>query len=338
MAERIKTVAIVTILAIVVWLFAEAESLGEAEVSARIEFPSPGSTGLLIRTEARNPTVRIGLRGGKAALQRASSVFEAPIRLEPGRGIPDSDGRHAVDLADALRRSQTLADMRVTIEFVRPPTLEVTIEALETVALDIVPELPDVQTEGPIATTPAKAEVRAPRSVAEALDATFALARPSPDQLAGLLTPGPHNLVVPVHLPPGLQGQPGVTLLTERTRLEFTVVSTLVTEPFPSVPVQVLVAPTEANEWIIDVEAQDQILSVDLTAPRAIMSEIRSGARVSLVGVLTLSDIELQSGVTSKPVSFVLLRDGAVQPLPREVTVRADRSEVRFKASRMAAP
>ena len=339
MAERIKTFLIVSALAVVVWLFAEAESLGDAEVSARIEFPPVNSTSLLIRSEPRNPTVRLGLRGGKAALQRATSVLEAPIRLEPGRGIPDTDGRHVIDLADALRRSLALAETRVTIEFVRPPTLEVTIESLETVTLDILPDLPDVQTEGPIAMTPAKAEVRVPRPLAETLEeGTIVRARPAPDQAAGLLAPGPHSVVVPVQLPPALQGQLGVTLMTERTRLEFTVVSTLMTETFPSVPVQALLAPTEANEWSIDVEPQDQILSVDLTAPRAVMSELKSGSRVSLVAVLTLSDIDLQSGVTSKPVSFVLLRDGVLQPLPRDVAIRADRAEVRFKAVRIAPP
>lgn len=339
MAERIKTFLIVTSLAIVVWLFAEAESLGESEVSARIEFPPANSTSLLIRSEPRNPTVRIGLRGGKAALQRAASVLEAPIRLEPGRGLPDTDGRHIIDLTDALRHTQAFAETRVTIEFVRPPTLEVTIESLETISLDIQPDLPELQTDGPIVITPPKAQVRLPHSLADQIDKeTTAKARPASDQITGLLAPGPHTILVPVQLPVGLQGQPGVTLLTERTRLEFTVVSTLVTETFPSVPVQVLVAPTEANEWSIDVSDKDQILSVDVTGPRAVMSELKSGSGVNLVAVLTLSDIDLQSGVTSKPVSFMLLRDGALQPLPRDVTIRADRTEVSFKAVRNTPP
>ena len=69
------------------------------------------------------------------------------------------------------------------------------------------------------------------------------------------------------------------------------------------------------------------------------MSDLKSATvSASIVAVLALSDIDLQSGVTSKPVSFALLRDGVLQTLPREVTVRADRSEVRFTVERISHP
>ena len=340
MADRIRTILIVSILAVVVWLFAEAESLGEDEVSARIEFPPPAATSLLVRSDPPNPTVKVGLRGGKAALQRARSVLEAPIRLEPGRGVPDTDAARVIDLADALRRNQALAETRVTIEYVRPPTLEVTVETLQTRAIEVRPDLPDLQTEALPVVTPPTVEVRLPRSLAERLDETIvARARPVSEQNGAPLAPGAHSITAPVQLPSTLHGQPGVSLLTDRVRVEFTVVSTLVTETLPAVPVQILLAPTEANEWFVTMDAEDQILSVELTGPRAIMSELKSDSvNASIVAILYLSDIDLQSGVTAKSVSFALLRDGILHGLPRDVAVRAERSEVRFRSERVVVP
>jgi hypothetical protein len=331
-----KTIVVVSLLAIVVWLFAEAESLGDAEVSARIEFPPASSSAFLISSEPRSPSVRIGMRGAKSALQRASSILETPIRLEPGRGgVPDADGTYTIDLTEALRASPAIADTRVTLEWVRPPTITVKLEDLETRPYDIQATLPGVQTEGAIEIVPRVAQVRAPVAVhTEFAETAFVQARPPQDQAA--LPPGVHTITIPLSLPPALQQRPGVTLLTDRAELRFTVVSTLVTETLSAVPVQTLLAPTEANEWRITIAPQDQILSIEMTGPRQIMSDLKSATvSASIVAVLALSDIDLQSGRTSKPVAFAMLRDGVLQNLPREVTVRADRSEVRFTVERM---
>ncbi len=338
MADRLKTFGIVSLLAVVVWLFAEAESLGEAEVSARIEFPPASASRFLITSEPRSPSVRLSLRGGKAALQRAASALESPVRLEPGRGgIPEVPGTHTVDLLEALRASAPLADARVTLEWVRPNTITVVLAPLETRPLEIQADLPGIQIEGPVEMTPRVAEVRAPVGVFEEFGRAFVNATLAGE--AQSLPPGRHTVTARLELPPALQGRPGVSLRTERAELSFTVVSTLVTETLPAVPVQVLLAPTEASEWRVSISPQDQILSVEMTGPRQIMSGLASTeGKMSIVGVLALSDIDLQSGLTSKAVGFVLLREGVPQRLPREVTIRADRSEVRFTAERIAAP
>lgn len=336
--DGIKSVLVVTALALFVWLVAESETLGEAEIQPRVEVVTPPESGLIVRTAIREPRIKVGLRGGKAALQRARSVLESPVRLEPGRDFPESDGRHTIDLLEALRRYEPLSGTRVTVDWVSPPRVDLEVESLDIVSLPIVTDLPDVQVEGTVIVEPAAAEVRAPRSVIDTLTQDdAAIAAPTPEQAEQTTIPGPHSISAPVRLPASLTGTPGVTLLTDRTRLEFTVVSTRITETIPAVPVQVLLAPTEASEWRVVVQDQDQILSVDLTGPRAVMAELKS-VSFSIVAVLSLSDLDLQSGMTSKGVGFAVLRDGVLTSLPREVTVRAQRSEVRFTTERVAEP
>ncbi|MEO1130349.1 MAG: hypothetical protein AAFX05_11685, partial [Planctomycetota bacterium] len=289
MAERLKTFIVVTTLALVVWLFAESESLGEADMIARIEVyvAEQDREELRVVTRDFDGRVTLSIRGAKSSIEAARALLENPIRLQPGMvGIPESNGDHDVRLLEALLAYAPLRASGVTLEAVRPSTLPISIDRLQLIELPIRADISGVRADGDVIVTPPIAEVRVPVSVAAGLEGESAIARFIAEGGAG--PAGPRRETVTLELPESLLGAPGVVLLTKRATLEFTVSGTLENLQIPSVPVQVMLPPIEMEDWRVVIDEADQFLSVELRGPRDLIAELeRSNQRV--VAVVSLS-------------------------------------------------
>lgn len=338
MISRIRTATVLLILALVIWLFAESESLGDAEQTVRVEFgvSAEDRERLLVRTADFDGRLQVSFRGAQSSIQRARAALESNLRLEPGMpGIPDSDGRHTLRLIDVLREQPFMRATGVTIELVQPQQIIIEVEELIQRSFPIAPLLPGMEVEGEVSITPATAQVRLPRSVADAVpQETAVIARVTP---AGgrSLPPGPHTMNIRLALPDELANTRGVTLLTRSATLEFTVRSTLQTESFSSVPVQVLLPPIEMSDWRVILDEADQFVRVDISGPSELIERLRSG-QLRLLAAFSLSDVELAGGVTSKPLRIMVLADGVPAPLPEGLTVISPARSARFTVQRIA--
>ncbi len=342
MGERLKSIGIVTILTLIVWLFAESESLTEDELPARVDVMvgEVNRDKLLARAVDFDGRISIEVRGPRAAINRASQLMQTPIRLQPGgaRGaIPATDGSHVIRMLDFIKAWPELAATGVWIDYVRPAEIRVEVQELQVVDLQPMPQLTDVAIDGEVRFVPAEVSVRVPKSVADAPDRPQTISIPiSPDD-AEQLGPGPQTVSVPVQLPESMRGKPGVTLLTPQVVASFTVVDTNITERFTSVPVQVLVPPVEFDDWSIAVAPEDAILQVDVRGPRQAIEALKTPLE-NLVGVVSMLDVDLTSGTAVKAVRFVILRDGVAAPLPPGVEVLSEKTEVRVITSRRVGP
>ncbi len=133
MWERTKTAALVVVITLLVWLWAESASLSSGQAAPRLEI-APSAT---LRAVALDPdwtgTARVRLRGGRAALSAAQRLLAGPLRLAVGEGaIPAVAGEHTVDLREALRRHADLRRAGVAIDEVEPGLLRVRVEPLPT--------------------------------------------------------------------------------------------------------------------------------------------------------------------------------------------------------------
>ena len=339
MRERVVTFVIVSLLSVVVWLFAEAESLGEEQMAARVEFRAAEQArdDLLVRPVAFDGRVTVDVTGSKAALSRVRAILDEPIVVSPGRlGVPDSGGRHTVRLADVFGAHPALVGANVGVEWVRPPTVDIEITELVEIELPVRAELAGIQVEGAVTADPGVARVRLPRTLAESLpEDAAAFAVLTETQVDVAFDPGPQTLSVPIVLDDDLRGERGVTLLDERAVVAFTVRSALVTQTFTAVPVQVLLPPIEMEDWRIDIDEADQILSLTVTGPRASLRALSAeGARP--VAILSLSDVELASGLTSKRVSLGVIRSGTIVGAPDGLRTDPESPVVRFAVTRRA--
>lgn len=337
MISRIRTSLILLLLAIVVWLFAESESLGEVEQNARIEFNTAQDDRdqLLVRAVDFDGRITVSLKGAQSSIQRARAALEGVLRLEPGMpGVPDSGGRHTIDLLDILSRLPALRATGITIDLVQPRRVTIEIEELVVRSFPIEAVIPEVEILGDITIVPDRAEVRLPRSLADTLtEATGVLARvPSPRPLP----PGTHTLQnIPLLLPAEMEDVRGVSLLTRRATLEFTIRSTLTTETFDSIPVQVLLPPIETGDWRIVLDEEDQFVRAEFSGPSEIIEQLRNG-ETRLVAVFSLTDVELSAAITSKQLRIMVLTDATPAPLPEGLTITSPPQSARFTIQRVS--
>lgn len=335
MHKHILPLLVITLLSVVVWLFAEVESLGEDRLNAPMRFEPVGDPPeTLVDVQEFDGRIELVVRGSRGAIQRARAALEQPIVLRPGdTGVPDVDGTHTVRLKEALGNYEPLVGTGVVIESMRPQSVRITVSELIVQEVDIVPDLTGIVTEGDATVQPQRARIRVPRSLAPSLEGVSVIARVDPGSITNP-QPGPRTRSVTLQLPGAVAGKRGVSLLTERATVAFSLRSTIETRTFTSVPVQLLGTSTGFREWSIQIDQQQQLIDLELRGPSEALDQLSAdGAR--LVAVLSLSDLELSRGVTEKPVRLFVLREDVPAPLPEGVEPTGILPSVGFSAERL---
>jgi len=340
MLDRVVRFALITVVAMLVWLFAEAESLGEAslsEVSVRLSSASPDR--LVTTPPEWRGRVSVDLRGSRQAIEEARISLVEGIRLTPGMaGVPDGGG--TVDLLSAIGNVPKIVESGVEVISVTPIRTEIRVRDMVTVDAPIRAELAGVRVAGGVDVAPPMAQVRLPEDVYETLIEELEISCvPAPEAIDALPESGPASLTGRLVLPPELRGVPGVGILEPQpptARLEFAVFSTITTADLDIVPVQVSMPSIEVNEWRVALSAENAAISATITGPRSLIQEIAdvsTGRR--LVAILYLRSDELNIGITSKSVSFGLIGpDGSLVALPESVSVEPSTETVRFTIER----
>lgn len=339
MRDRLLTIIPVTLIAALIWLFAEAESLGTfsgERTLVRVQ-PREGRDREIRMTEGGRTSVAVNLdlRAPQAMIGQIRSILAQGIELRPGTaGVPSSAGVHEIDLAQALRATQSLSGQGIDVTDVRPRTVEVQIIDFETRDLPIAnPRLDGVDVDGPVRITPQAIPVRLPSSVWSSLDPNVALvAEPTPTDLTGLPTSGAVQLNVPIRLPEELASLSNPPVLTQRASLEFTIRNRSESADFQAVPVQVLLSSIDQRDWDVTIHPDDVVVSLRVEGPAAEVALMKTASR-SIIAVLSLSSEELEQGIASKSISFHQ-RSELLLEIPDSVRITPSKDRVRFTSTR----
>lgn len=338
MREKLTTFAVVSLITLTIWLYAEAESLGRESIVSRVEIAS-GREDISVRPDDTfDGRVSVEISGSKSAIARARQTLDQRINLQfSDLDLSAIDGPQRVRLAPALRNNERLQATGVSVDDVRPSEVEVTVTNLVVAQLPIRASLSSLEVAGDVTVDPPTCSVRLPKAVYESEQAwPEVLARPTQEQIARLPDSGPVSLQVPVTLPESMRSTLGVELLTPRVTLRFAIKNTLVAASF-SAPVQVLLPSIEQTEWEVTLEADDALIDVDLQGPQEIITRLKSPSE-GLIAILALSSDDLAAGITSKPVSFAVLRDGLAVTAPDSIIFPAQPPSVRFTIRRRELP
>lgn len=335
MLSKFRTGLLVTLFALVLWIFAESESLGEytglttirfagGEGRDRLIFPRPGFQG----------TVNVNLVGSKSAIARSERVLAGGIALEPGLpGVPTTDGRHAVDLLQALQGFGPLNRTGVRVAGASPQIIEVEVVELATHSAAVEPVLEGVEVVGEVRVNPDRVTIRLPRgALAQAGDSIRVQARLNEARARRLPASGTAREEVPLSAPASVASLPGFEMDRTTATVEFTIRSRSASESFRSIPVQAVLPPVEIGRWLVEVDTEDRFLAATVAGPPESLERIRSGAE-ALIALVALSSDDLASRVRSKDATFALLKGGAIGPLPPDLSVAAERTLVRLLVS-----
>ncbi len=313
--EALRHGATIALVGGLIWLFAEAQSVGERTVDVRVSVSAPDGSAWIVQTPdpAWTGVARLRVQGARAALDEAVRALAAGVTLTVGApGVPAQPGRRVVDLREALGLNPPLDRAVVTLAAVEPRALELVVDEL--VRIEDVPiraSLPGVATVGDVGVTPVSATVLAPASIrdeiARRLAETGVPARLGSAALSSLPEGGPQSHEARLSAPDEFAATPGVRVTPNIATLTFTVRSTTERIAIPSVPIWPMTPPTEINRWDIVVEPV-VVRDVSLIGPSDVIQRIRSG-ELRVIATLRLSSDELEQRITSKAPALLGLPD-----------------------------
>jgi hypothetical protein len=319
----IKNLILVTLVTVVIWVFAESESLSTAEVrSVEISMlPAPGAK-QMVELAQNSPAVHgnivrvdMVLEGPTAALDVVQRMLRNPIAVNPGvEGFPIDPGTHIVDLQTVLRNHPDLklAANGVSIKSISPETVDATIDELVSRPVKIDVDVPGAELDGPPELKTTAASVMVPQSQAgKVTENTAVIARIDPAALTRL-NPGRKETITGVRLvaPPELASIPRLKIDPATVDIALTLRTKAASIKVASVPVHVRIAPGELNKWDIEVPEQDRFLTdVIVSGPSDLVKQVQDKT-VPLIATVSLSFEELERAIPSKDAVFCDLTTG----------------------------
>jgi len=285
--NKVKLVILVTLCSVLVWVYAENESLSVETMAVSVELSS-GTPNVYLMPSGQTPwggRVTVQVRGSTAVLDRLRDRLSEQVVLAAGSGeLPRDPGLHRVDLRDALRRDEVFRGSGATIEATDPDSVEIEVLGLERREVELGVETPGVRLASPASVTPERVWVSLPETVADRLEsdvrAVVTVAEARLDELDGLV-PGRETAVprVPIRLEPVWLGlEPGVSVEPDRADVTLTVASRRSEHTIPSMPVQVVVPAVSAAGVDVRVVEDDYFLEdVRLAGPAGVIDRVARG-------------------------------------------------------------
>lgn len=143
--RRLETIGIVTLITLLIWLWAETESLTTLPVVTRVQLvvSSGGGVGAeavegakFVEPEEWDGMLRIVVGGSDRGVQQAARVLGQPVRLSlAGLGVPSGGaagaGEYVADMRTVVEKLADLKQWGVTIVEVEPATVRVRVSGKE---------------------------------------------------------------------------------------------------------------------------------------------------------------------------------------------------------------
>jgi hypothetical protein len=330
--SQLKAAVIAVVVAVLVWIFAEGESLATRSIDMTVAIASDPAGDLIIRPVDPNfrGIARVRLEATVRMLDTVTAAVGEKITLTPGTpGVPNEPGdQRVIDLREVMSNLPELKGYGSTVADVQPKSIVVSVTRLVTRDLPVRLEMPagvNVPLDGEPTLALKTATIRGPEPALAAIpEGSVLVARVTEEQLRRLKSDGPQTIAAQLQVPLGLRSASPVTLVPETVNVTLRFRSSVETLKLATVPVWFSMPPTEDNgRW--GVQIQDKFLSdVTLSGPSEEIARVRAGQTL-VKAMVELSSDDLSKGITSKQATFV--------GLPPSLSVSAPSTTVRVKIS-----
>lgn len=280
--QRIRTGLGVTLVTVLVWLYAEAQAVVEMGEYIQVTFVPSAGQELVIQPEGPQidpeaPQVFARLRGSTRQLDQLRRLRETgPIALEVPPRAEGGPRQENIIVRDALLRS-ALGELGLNIVEASPPTITLHIEPLTAESMPVRLVAEDLHLASPPRLEPDTVEVTMPQRLAEEASVLNATARLHEFDLSGLEVDVEHTVSVPVQLPEAIIS-PWTRVEPERVQVTFTIREQTGTIVKERIRIDLLHSPVLLREYDFDVRDQDlNLLDVELTGPVDVLEQIQEG-------------------------------------------------------------
>ena len=333
--HRIRTWLVVTLITLLVWLYAEGEAVTEQAEQIQVEFVAPPGQKLAIEpagpTERDSPIlVWATFRGSTGQLTQVRQITEqGPLELEVSEQPGSSDDEHVVVMQDALYRSR-LGELGVNIIETNPATVTLNVAPLRTVDLPVRLAEHEVQLAGQVNIEPDTVRVTLPARLGERINDHQAWAELDAVDLSELDANVEHTVSAPLRLPDALQSR-WTSVEPQQVQVTLTIRKQTETITKERIGVELLVSPVLLRQYSFDVKDEDlNLLDVKLTGPADTLERIQQGQLAISAWVRPSfeqldNEVGDDSAVVTLPVQF---------DMPADVTVTSPRPEVPVTVTR----
>jgi len=313
MMQTVRTAGVVVLVTLLVWAFAENESLRSQTLPVSVRLvSSPDRLVTPPEDDAAGPgwssPVSLTIEGSASSIDAFRQAAARGLELTFGEEMPPIDGEGSVDLAVAFARHEAVRASGVTIATADPPALRVRVDRLIDVELPIVVLVDEAELAGPPTPARATASLRLPERRAGELGENAVVTARLGESALSTLEPGRVELVRGVRLAPpeAVAGAPGVQITPPTTDVTIALRSRIASLTLSTTPVHVRLPAAELGRWDIRVAGDTVLRDVTVSGPSELIDRIRSG-QLPVVAVVSLTFEDLERGIESKAASFSAL-------------------------------
>jgi hypothetical protein len=297
--KKIEVGILVTIVAMLVWLYAEGESLKTETESVRIQFV--GSNDVVIKPRELTG-VSVTFSGPNRSVTEFKQLVRQPlkVRVEP-------DAKSVVQdlvLADALAEDPAVRDLNIQIDATTPARQPVEVERMQEYEARVRLVTGDVELAGEPQIDPELVTVHMTPTVRAYLEGDLTIEARLSDvaDLRQIQPDRPVTRDIRLRPPEAIDLPEQVKIVPRSAQVGFTILKRTDTITLQQpVPIYVRLPVIVSNQYEIVTENEQRLLSepVELTGPRSEIEKIQSN---DIVAELRLTTDDLERGVTSKTV------------------------------------
>ena len=317
MKKSNDTIAIlfVTIVTIVIWLWAAGQTKHIDSVSTTLRFrPPEGSTTMIMPDSA---DITITLSGPLSAVERAKLVCEEDA-LELILGVPD--GEHTVqNLPAVLSALDAIRNTGAEVSATNPVSFLLDVQTMDIVEAAVEVVLPSVTVSGDVTVDPATVTLHIPKAIRDELPEAISVTAVVSDAVLEQLQPGVvHTRDASIQLPASLDTS-DVTIVPSRVSVTFQIQSQTQKTLLPQVRVLVAGSAEDYSAYSITLP-RTIVPNVTIEADTDIITGIESG-NVTVYAIVRLASRDLEQGITEKTVTtfLAITEDGAGHELTATV-------------------
>ncbi|MHC4109169.1 MAG: YbbR-like domain-containing protein, partial [Planctomycetota bacterium] len=276
------TYLIVTLVTVLLWVWAAAETREQEPATFRVRFASASAGNWVINPDEM--TLTTTLEGARFAIQEAQART-GPLVLTTGNELPSGVGRHTVDLTTALNKNEALRNTRVTVLSVDPPSEIIEIDALVAVTATVLPDLPPLHLEGEPEVDPAQVTITLPSRLGNLAPEEIAPRAYIAQSRLDTLEPGREyvlstKLLLPEKLlaeAEKLDAEESVTIEPSVANVTFTVRSFIEETILPTVRVHIAGPSKDHEEYLVEIDEADEVLKdVTISADAVLIERIKT--------------------------------------------------------------
>jgi len=323
-SDRFKTILIVSVVALLIWLYAEqANPAKPMERTVTFQLVLPPGGDLIARLAEPNRTYRFEFSGPMVELEQLRAHLQRTdnrVTLTVGREIEPNTGQRDYSARELLSRHEWFTGKTNIITESQTQMVRVTIDRWTKVEVEVGPgDFGDLGIDGAVLVEPASLSVEVWESIEQPLppDQLRLVATPSAEDLAQLAEGQSHTIAARVALSTVLRSEQVRLPEGSRVNLTFRLKSRQAQTNLGPVPIKLVILPRDQQYEVTLTEPV--IADIRLSGPSDLINRVKA-REIKVFGYLDLDSVELSSGITSKAVSFEHLTGLTVTSGPHVAT------------------